>query len=230
MTPADDVNSRAAAFRFHSWTQEEIAKFEERHPIGSKARLALALLMFTGVRRSDVVKFGSKLVKDEALTFMPEKTSKSTAKVLNLPVLPNLRQVIDASPTGSEAYLETERGIPFTANGFGNWFRDRCDEAGLKHCSAHGLRKAGADIAAENGATEAQMMAIFGWSTAAMAAHYHKKASSEEAGGRGDAHAARQVIAGRQCPTLDGGRPRLGTPIQRNQIVIGWMVGEVGRP
>jgi hypothetical protein len=53
--------------------------------------------------------------------------------------------------TGDLTFLVTKHGKPFTANGFGNWFRDRCDEARLPQCSAHGLRKAGATIAAENG-------------------------------------------------------------------------------
>ncbi len=68
-------------------------------------------------------------------------------------------------PTGNLAILVTTFGKPFTSNGFGNWFRKQCDEAGLKHSSAHGLRKAGAALAAENGATERQLMAIFGWTT-----------------------------------------------------------------
>ena len=65
---------------------------------------------------------------------------------------------------------------PFTANGFGNWFRRRCDEAGLPHCSAHGLRKAGATIAAENGATEHQLMAMYGWESPKQAALYTRTA------------------------------------------------------
>jgi len=72
--------------------------------------------------------------------------------------------------------LATEFGKPFTANGFGNWFRKRCNEAGLEHCTAHGLRKAGATIAAENGATEHQLMAIFGWESPKQAAIYTRKA------------------------------------------------------
>ena len=55
-------------------------------------------------------------------------------------------------------------GRPFTDAGFGNWFRDRCVEAGVPG-RAHGLRKAGATIAANNGATSRQLMAIFGWDT-----------------------------------------------------------------
>jgi integrase len=51
----------------------------------------------------------------------------------------------------------TQYGRAFTVAGFGNRFRDRCHEAGLPHCTAHGLRKAGATIAAENGAIDRQL-------------------------------------------------------------------------
>ena len=61
---------------------------------------------------------------------------------------------------------------PFTDAGFGNKFRQWRNEAGLRHCSAHGLRKAGATLAAHNGATTKQLMAIFGWSSSKMADLY----------------------------------------------------------
>ncbi|HJQ58079.1 MAG TPA: hypothetical protein VJ890_14310 [Vineibacter sp.] len=63
------------------------------------------------------------------------------------------------------AYIVTAFSMPFTASGFGNRFRKWCDVAGLPHCSAHGLLKAGAMIAADNGATGHQLMAIFGWAS-----------------------------------------------------------------
>jgi integrase len=59
---------------WHSWTSDELAQFERRHPIGSKARLALALLMYTGVRRSDVVQLGPQHVRDGWLKFRQSKT------------------------------------------------------------------------------------------------------------------------------------------------------------
>ena len=52
---------------FHTWTEEEIAQFEARHPIGTKPRLALALLLYTGQRRSDVVRMGRQHIRDGAL-------------------------------------------------------------------------------------------------------------------------------------------------------------------
>jgi hypothetical protein len=70
----------------------------------------------------------------------------------------------------------TDHGQPFTPAGFGGWFREQCDKAGLKHCSAHGLRKAGASIAAENGASPHQLMAIFGWLTLKEAERYTQAA------------------------------------------------------
>ncbi|MCE3248703.1 MAG: integrase family protein, partial [Geminicoccaceae bacterium] len=51
------------------------------------------------------------------------------------------------------------------------------------HCSAHGLRKAGATIAAENGATEHQLMAIFGWDSPKQAALYTRAANRRKLAG-----------------------------------------------
>jgi integrase len=82
-----------------------------------------------------------------------------------------------ATACGDEAFLETGRGNPFTANGFGNKMREWCDAAGLPACSSHGLRKVGATRCAEGGATEYQMMAIFDWDTPAQAATYIKEAN-----------------------------------------------------
>ncbi|MGA8760500.1 MAG: tyrosine-type recombinase/integrase [Stellaceae bacterium] len=71
----------------------------------------------------------------------------------------------------------TEFGKPHSAKGFGNWFKKRCREAGLEGLSAHGLRKLGAQRCAEAGATEHQLMALFGWTNPQQAAVYTKKAN-----------------------------------------------------
>lgn len=168
---------------FHTWTREEVAAYETRHPIGSKARLALALLLFTGARRGDVVTFGRQHVRDGWLRYVPRKTLYKRRRLSEKPVLPVLQDVIERSPTGDLTFLVTEYGKAFTPAGFGGWFRDRCDEAGLKHCSAHGLKKAGATIAAENGATAPQLMAMFDWDTLAQAQVYIDKANRKTMAG-----------------------------------------------
>ena len=110
---------------FHSWSREDIDAFEQRHPIGSKARLALALLLHTGLRRSDVVRLGPQHVKNGWITIKQAKNRKRKPVELKVPVLPELQQVIDQTQTGNLSFLVTEFGKPFTPDGFGNWFRKR---------------------------------------------------------------------------------------------------------
>ena len=175
--PAREVSYlKSGSTGFHTWTPEDVSQFEERHPVGTKARLAMALLLFTGQRRSDVTRLGRQHVRNGRLTFTQHKGRKHKPTQLTLPILPVLQRIIDASPCGDLTFLMNDLNRPFTDAGFGNKFRQWCDEAGLRHCSAHGLRKAGATIAANNGATTKQLMAIFGWSSSKMADHYTRAA------------------------------------------------------
>jgi len=179
--PKTNIAREVAYFKsgsegFHSWTLEEVEQFENRHPVGTKARLALALLLYLGVRRSDVILFGRQHVRDGWLRFTAFKGRKRSPVTLALPILAELQTIIDASPCGDLTFLVTDFGKPYTHGGFGNWFSRRCREAGLEKCSAHGLRKAGAAIAAENGATDHQLMAIFGWKTIKEAQRYTRAA------------------------------------------------------
>lgn len=176
--PARDVRSKKyATSGFYTWSLSDLTAFENRHPVGTKARLAMGLLLYLGVRRGDLVRLGERHRHGQAIKFTPNKTRHQRVTESEKPILHVLEQIITASPCGKDTFLETDFGKPFTANGFGNWFRKRCDEAGLLKCSAHGLRKIGATLCAENGATEHQLMAIFDWSTPAQAATYTKAAS-----------------------------------------------------
>lgn len=179
MNPARDVPFLRPKNQggFHTWTEAEVEQFRERHPLGTKARLALDLLLYTGVRRSDVVRLGRQHLRNGWWKFTTYKGRNRRQTLVEIPCLPVLQETINATPcTGDLTFIVNAYGRPFTAEGFGNWFRDRCNEAGLKHCSAHGLRKAGATLAAENGATTNQLMSIFGWLTAKEAERYTKAA------------------------------------------------------
>jgi integrase len=191
--PARDVPYvRGNSEGFHGWTVEEVEKFERYHPIGSKARLALALLMFTGVRRSDLVRLGRQHIRDGWFKIAVQKNRKRKPVTIDLPVLAALQDIIAASAPGDLTFLVTQFGRPFTANGFGNWFRRRCNEAGLPRCSAHGLRKAGAARAAENGATTHELMAIFGWQTVKEAERYTRAAQRKRLASGAERLLARQ--------------------------------------
>ena len=158
---------------YHTWSREEVAQFEARWPIGTKQRLALALLLYTGRRRGDVVQLGRQHVRDGWIVMREQKRGKGqAAKVVEIPLIGALQRIIDASPTGELAFLVTAFGKPYTANGFGNWFREACSEAGLPHCSAHGLRKAMMTFLAEQGATAQMVQAMGGWTSLAEPTRY----------------------------------------------------------
>ena len=114
---------------FHTWSEHEIARFEAHHAIGTRARLALALLLYTAQRRGDVIRMGRQHVREGMLCVKQQKTGTP----LEIPVHPALAAVIEATPHQHLTFLVTEYGKPFTPNGFGNWFRGQCDAAGLPH-------------------------------------------------------------------------------------------------
>ena len=146
----------------YSWTPEEIAQYRGRHPLGSKARLALDLLVYTGGRREDAARLGPQHVRNRRIRFRQAKNEHRTPIDIDIPLHPELEATIAAVPSGHLTFLVTEFGRPFTPAGFGNWFRDQCDQANLHHCSAHGLRKATAAALAEAGATAHEIAAVTG--------------------------------------------------------------------
>jgi integrase len=158
---------------FHTWTDEEISLFEAHHPVGSKPRLALALLLYTAQRRGDVVRMGRQHIKDGVLTVKQAKTGATLA----IPVHPELRAILDATPSENLTFLVTATGKPYGGNHFSESFRSWCDAAGLpKHCSAHGLRKAACRRLAEAGCSANEIAAISGHSSLNEVARYTRAA------------------------------------------------------
>jgi len=157
---------------YHSWTEAEISQFERHHQVGSRARLAFALLLYSGQRRSDVVKMGRQHLSDGALFVRQQKTGREVW----VPVHPALAAIIAESATSNLTFLVTDQGKPYSAAGFGNWFRDQCRAAGLHGCSAHGLRKAAARRLAEEGCTAHEISAITGHASLKEVARYTEAA------------------------------------------------------
>jgi integrase len=157
---------------FHTWSEEELDRFEAAFPLGTRERLAYAVLLYTGQRRGDVVRMGRQHIgKDGVLHVKQEKTGEE----LCLPILKPLRAALEAGPTGDLAFIVGANGLPMTKESFGNFFSDACRKAKVPG-SAHGLRKAGATRAAEQGATHEDLKAIFGWTTSKMVDVYVRKA------------------------------------------------------
>lgn len=150
---------------FPPWTEDEIAKYEAHWPTGSRERLAMALLLYTGVRRSDVVGLGRQHVKAGRIHVLPLKTS-ATGKRLAIRIHPALQREIAAAPAGM-TFVLTAFDKPFTAAGFTSWLRERAEKAGIVGRTPHGLRKAAGRRMAEAGCTAKEIAAVLGHATLA---------------------------------------------------------------
>ena len=122
-----------------------------------------------------MVKMVRSQFKDNEITLRQEKTDTP----LVIPIHPDLAKVLASASRSHMAFLVTERGAPFTHAGFGNWFRDCCNKAGLPHCSAHGLRKAAATRLADAGCSAHQIAAITGHASLREVEHYTKAAEQK---------------------------------------------------
>jgi integrase len=161
---------------YRTWSEDDIAAFEATHSLGTMPRLALALLLYTGQRRSDIVAMGLQHVRGDLISVRQRKTGTS----LLIPMHPALRAAIEATPSGHLTFLATAFGKARTANGFGTWFRECCNAAGLANgTSAHGLRKAACRRLAEAGCSANEIKAISGHASLREVERYTKAADQE---------------------------------------------------
>lgn len=176
--PARDVRKlRTNPEGFKPWTAADVARYVERHPIGTKAYLAIAILLCTAFRRGDVSTFGpAHIVTIEGRKWFSQEQEK-TGMYAEFPVSPVLLDAIAATPTGIKTFLVNQYGKPFSKEGFGNWFRKRCDEAELFDLAAHGIRKFVATIGAESELTEQQLMTLLGHSSPRESSTYTRAAN-----------------------------------------------------
>jgi len=158
---------------FVPWTEEHVTKYQARWPIGTRQRVWLDVLLYTGLRRGDAARLGRQHVRDGIATIKVEKSSHMAE--VNLPILPVLQATLDAGPCGDLTFIAGTNGRPLTKESFGNEFKAACREAGVPG-SAHGVRKLAATTMANNGATVAQLEAVFAWTGGTMASLYTRKA------------------------------------------------------
>jgi integrase len=155
---------------FRTWTEEDIAAFEAKSPVGTPSRLAMALMLYTGQRRSDIVHMSRQQVRNGVI----EVRQRKTGTVLKIPIHPELQALIEATPKTQLTFLTTTQGKPFkSAASFGNWFGECCRAAGLpKGTAAHGFRKAACRRLAEAGCSASEIMAISGHKSLAEVQRY----------------------------------------------------------
>lgn len=183
--PVNDTETiKATSEGLHTWTEAEIDQFVSRHPLGTKPYLAMMLMLWTGLRRSDAVRMRPSELADGWLPVRIQKTKRP----ISLPVSAQLIEAIEKAPAPIDrgddtTFLQTSYGHPFTAAGFGNWFRVRCNEAGLPQCSAHGLRKAISRRMAEIDLSNQSIKSVTGHSTDSEVSRYTRDAEQAKMAG-----------------------------------------------
>jgi integrase-like protein len=180
---------------FAVWTDDDVAAFRHRWPLGTRERVAFEVLRATGLRRGDAVRVGLPHLRDGVIRINTEKTGERVA----IAVTGEMLEAIAAGPYGELTFIAGERGAPMRKESFGNWFREACAAAGVAK-SAHGIRKAAATADAEAGWTDAELDAKFGWTGRKMAAHYTRAASRE----RLSLAAAERTKKGTSIPAPEG--------------------------
>jgi integrase len=158
---------------FIPWSEDHVAAYEKRWPIGTRQRVWLDVLLYTGLRRGDAVRLGRQHVRDGVASLHTEKSGGTIT--VTLPILPVLARTLQKGPCGELTFIAGEQGTPLTKESFGNLFRQACHKAGVPG-SAHGVRKIAATRAANEGATVAELEAIFGWTGGTMASLYTRTA------------------------------------------------------
>jgi integrase len=146
------------------WTQEDMDAFEAAYPLGTRERLAYALLLYTGQRSNDVKRMGRHaVVADKGIDWLVTPRQRKTGKSAQVPMLDILKEAIAAAPVGLQTFLVDDRGLPFEGESFGKWFRAACDRANVPDCTAHGLRAAGATRLASRGCSAPTLCGIYGF-------------------------------------------------------------------
>lgn len=161
---------------FRPWTEEDVAKYHARWPLGTRQRVWLDVLLYSGLRRGDVVRYGRQHIRNGVGRIATEKSGFKVTAIV--PMLPVLARTLEAGPCGDLTFICSALGKPFVKESFGVAFKAACKEAGVPG-SAHGVRKIAATTAANNGATTEQLKALFGWTTDSMASLYTRTANRD---------------------------------------------------
>lgn len=161
----------------HTWTDAELRQYERKWPLGSRQRLAYALLLFTDQRVGDVAKMRRA---DIAGGMIHVAAQEKTGAELWLPIHPELERAIAAGPANGLALVGDQHGRPLSARALSDFVRLSIRQAGLpKRCVPHGLRKALQRLLAEHGATDKEMQAMSGHATLRETNRYSKAADQK---------------------------------------------------
>jgi integrase len=155
----------------HTWTEEEIAKYRETWPIGTRERLAFDLLLYTGQRVGDVAGMRYADIRNGVIPVVTEKTDAD----LSIPIHPDLLASIEACPSHGPTLI-AYNGRPISGEALSNFLQRAAHAAGLpEKCKPHGLRKSHMRWLAELGSSTKEIASMSGHRTLREIERYNAK-------------------------------------------------------
>lgn len=146
---------------YETWTEEDIAKYRSHWPDGTPQRTAFEILLYTGLRRADVVRLGRQHIQSGRIVFKTKKSGETVE--LNIPIHNEFRKLIASITHGHLNFIVTGQGAARSEKAFTNWIIEAATKAQLPpHRSPHGLRKASFRRLAEAGCSASEIMSITG--------------------------------------------------------------------
>jgi len=175
--PFDDIDKYRLG-RHHTWTEGELAAFEARWPLGTRERLAYAVLLYTGQRVGDAVRISRADIRNGMIRVVQEKTAEDEDDVLWIAMAPALVRAIQAGPAKGLRLIGGPDGAPIKKATLSHIIRQAAADAGLpSRCVAHGLRKAALRRLAESGATTKEIASVSGHKSLTEIERYTERAS-----------------------------------------------------
>ena len=161
----------------HTWTDGELRLYERKWRLGSRERLAYALLLYSAQRGCDVVTMNRHDITDGLIHVIQQKTGVEVW----IPIHPELERAMKACPARGLSLIGDAAGRPLKTAALRALMRKAIKEAGLpKRCTGHGLRKAHLRLMAENGGTVKELQSTGGHKTLREIARYTDAADKKK--------------------------------------------------
>jgi enterobacteria phage integrase len=177
INPAADIaRLHRRGWSHEPWPQWVIEKFESEARPKPIAQLALALLLYTGQRGSDVVRIKWADYDGIGIAVRQLKTGAH----LWIRCHKKLKAILDSTPRQSEFILTSRYGSGYTAGGLRDLITAATAQIGAVGCTAHDLRCNAAIALAEAGCNDHEIMAVTGHRTFREAQRYTAKANQKK--------------------------------------------------
>ena len=171
-----DIIPRYKIGTHHTWSDDQLAAYEKRWPLGTRERLAYDILLYTAQRVGDAVRIQRSDIRNSVITIVQQKTGTEVF----VPLHPALARSLSAGPAKGFYLIADRNGRAITRRSLTRLIVNAAGAAGLPpECVAHGLRKAALRRLAEHGGTSKQIAAVSGHKSLREIERYTQRADQQ---------------------------------------------------